>query len=113
MRFTSIIIIAQAIVAAGVMASPVPADPLPTTPEMNCNTCLLTNIKKVGACSWWNWNQPWPTPGDWTFQQRSCICALGSSYAWLDDCQKPNWCTPSYVGSVKNMYDQWRPSVCY
>ncbi|KAG0032740.1 hypothetical protein BGZ81_010139 [Podila clonocystis] len=108
MRFLALLVAAQTI-ATLALATPVPEDvPGPN----NCNSCLLTNIRKVQACSWWNQNIPWLAPGDWTQAQRACVCSLSQNYNWIDSCQKPDWCSPDYGSKLKDMYTQWRPNVC-
>ncbi|KAG0340084.1 hypothetical protein BG000_000714 [Podila horticola] len=81
-------------------------------PGMDCNSCLLTNIRKVKACNWWDQNNPWLAPGDWTQAQKACMCALSMNYDWADSCYKPDWCSMSLVSQLKDMYGQWQPMVC-
>ncbi|KAG0100437.1 hypothetical protein BGZ93_001023 [Podila epicladia] len=127
MRFLALLMAALAF-ATVALATPVPADddfpmpsislpvPLPTdipTPNMDkCHSCLVTNIRKVKACNWWNQKTPWLPPGDWNIAQRACICSLSKDDDWLEECQMPDWCPGEYVGKLKNKYAGWKSMAC-
>ena len=113
MRFLTFLVAAQTLTTIS-LASPAPADPMlmPMAATDSCNSCLVTNIRKVHACSWWNLNTPWLTPGNWNQQQRTCVCALSQNYFWIDACNAPNYCNAPYISRLKGMYIGWGYRSC-
>ncbi|KAF9019219.1 hypothetical protein BGZ52_003635, partial [Haplosporangium bisporale] len=71
MRFLALLVAVQTL-ATVTLATPMPADsvPMPMAAADSCNSCLVTNIRKVDACGWWNVDTPWLPPGNWNQQQR-------------------------------------------
>ncbi|KAK3817116.1 MAG: hypothetical protein JOS17DRAFT_820496 [Linnemannia elongata] len=85
-----------------------------------CTTCIVTSsIKTSPTCDGLQ-NQPPPTSGALTAQQKTCYCGLaqasatdgGGGGAWIQGCVGPTSCDPATVTMILQTYVNLRSSAC-
>lgn len=75
MRFLALLVAVQTLTTI-ILAAPMPTDSvlMPMAAADKCNSCLVTNIRKVNACRWWKVDTPWLPPATGT-NNSECVCA--------------------------------------
>lgn len=79
-----------------------------------CTTCIVTaSIRASPLCDGLQ-NQPPPTSGSLTLQQKTCYCGLASApnNAWIQACVGPTSCDPTTVAMVLLTYANLKSVAC-